>query len=76
MATRLDKLSAHGMRRYPWKEWSKGGAWQLVKGEDYDCKDSSMAMQAHIWAKQNGFKVRTRNPRAGIVEIEFERKEI
>lgn len=63
MARRVKDFEAQpggGSRRYPWAEWTDGGAWEIRRGEDYDVATENMRVNLHMKAKQLSGRVRTR----------------
>lgn len=68
MAKRLDAFAADDVgepRRYPWDEWTDGGAWEIRRGDDYDVESENMRVNLHVKADALGIKVRTRKIRDG-----------
>ena len=47
-------------RRYPWREWTDGSAWEIRRGEDYDVATETMRVNLHVRADAATLKVRTR----------------
>lgn len=76
MARRLETFPAATGARYPWDEWLDGAAWQLVRGDDFHAKTSTLRANAQIQAKKRGGRVRTKaveqDGREAIV-IQFQR---
>lgn len=65
MAKQLEEFPADDKapetkRRYPWSEWTNGGAWEIRKGEDYDVATENMRVNLHVKADNLGRKVRTK----------------
>lgn len=63
MAKRLDSFpvgSTRAPRRYPWNEWTDGGAWEIRRGEDYDAATENMRVNLHMKADALAMKVRTK----------------
>jgi hypothetical protein len=65
MGTRLDQFPDDqapqiSRRRYPWAEWTDGGAWEIRRGEDYDVATENMRVNLHMKADSLGRKVRTK----------------
>jgi hypothetical protein len=48
------------VRRYPWHEWTDGGAWEIRRGDDYDTTTENMRVNLHMKADALGIKVRTK----------------
>ena len=67
MARKLERFPGDepNQRRYPWNEWTDGGAWEIRQGEDYDVKTENMRVNLHMRADAEGLKVRTRKLRSG-----------
>src|SRR4051812_8376254 len=68
MAKRLDEFpgTSHdesGPRRYPWSDWTDGGAWEIRRGDDYDVETENMRVNLHVRADSLGIKVRTKKVR-------------
>lgn len=42
--------------RHPWERWMDGNAWEIEKGEDYDCTTASMGNQLRRRAKEARLK--------------------
>lgn len=53
--------------QYPYAEWLDGQIWQLVEGEDYKSKSTSMLTNIRQAAQKRDLKVRTRFVDGGIV---------
>jgi hypothetical protein len=51
---------ATGSARYPWDELLNGDAWELVSGDDFTSKPSTLVQNARAQAKRRGGNVRTR----------------
>jgi len=65
MAKQLDEFPAddkapNAQRRYPWSDWTNGGAWEIRKDEDYDVATENMRVNLHVKADSLGRKVRTK----------------
>jgi len=45
------------LRKYPWEEWFGGYRFELRRGRDYTCSDSSMAQQIRNQAAERGIRV-------------------
>jgi hypothetical protein len=76
MARRLDSFPAQTGSRYPWDEWLDGNPWELVPGEDFASKSSTLRANAQIQAKKRNGRTRSRtvvnNGREAVV-IQFVR---
>jgi hypothetical protein len=77
MARRLEAFPAPKGARYPWDQWLDGSVWELVRGEDYQSKLSTLRANAQIQAKKRGGHARSKAVTAGdgreAVVIQFER---
>lgn len=61
MARRLSQFpKAQGQRKYPWDEWLDGDPIELVPGEDFTAKTTTLIANARLQAKRRGGEVRTR----------------
>jgi hypothetical protein len=64
MARRLETFPGdngpRGNRRYPWREWTDGSTWEILRGEDYDVATENMRVNLHMKADSLFRKVRTR----------------
>ena len=66
MARTLEKFpQVRGAARYPWDEWLDGRVWELVPGEDFQAKVTTLKANAQIQAKKRSGRVRTRQIRSG-----------
>jgi hypothetical protein len=70
MAKRIDSLPNKARARYPWKEWTDGSIWQLVRGDDYTVEDDAMRSMAHLYARRNNMRAETRRWEKGMI-IQF-----
>jgi hypothetical protein len=62
MATRVDHFPVtprRAQRSYPWHEWTDGGTWMLVRGEDFDAEIEVFRNKLYAQASRRGLKVRT-----------------
>lgn len=61
MAKRLDEFPTTSERegKYPWHEWGDGSAWELIEGEDFTIKITSMRQTAAKAAAKRGATIRT-----------------
>src|SRR5687767_12218246 len=64
MARRLDNFPAATGARYPWDEWLDGSVWELVRGEDFAAKPTTLRANAQGQAKKRGGRVRSRAAQA------------
>lgn len=60
MPRKLDRFPAAAASRYPWDELLDGDPWELVSGEDFASKASTVIANARAQAKRRGGTVRTR----------------
>lgn len=61
MARIVDSLPPARIKsNYPWDEWFDGRAWELVKGEDFDCEVQSMRTMAYSRARERGLHAASR----------------
>jgi hypothetical protein len=60
MARRLDAFPPGSGARYPWNEWLDGGAWELVRGEDFHSKLSTLRANAQVQARKRGGRTRSK----------------
>lgn len=62
MARRLEEFPTiidRGDGKYPWSEWTDGSPWELVQGEDFKIKVSSMRQTAAKLAERRGLNLKT-----------------
>jgi hypothetical protein len=62
MATKLDQFPItprRTQRSYPWEKWTDGGAWMLIRGEDFDQEVEVFRNKLYSQATKRGLKVRT-----------------
>jgi hypothetical protein len=57
---RLDSWPSAATARYPWSDLLDGGIYELVAGEDFQAKPSTIIANARGQAKRHGGRVRTR----------------
>jgi hypothetical protein len=59
---KLSEFPARGsvQSRYAWDELLDGDPWELVRGEDFDSKPSTLIASARAQAKRRGGNIRTR----------------
>ncbi len=48
-----------GLQKYPWGEWTDGGAWEIRRGQDYEVTTETMRVNLHMRASSDARKVRT-----------------
>lgn len=77
MARRLEAFPASASARYPWDQWLDGSPWELVRGEDFHSKLSTLRANAQVQARKRGGHARskavtTQDGRDAVV-IQFER---
>jgi hypothetical protein len=60
MARRLESFPASATSRYPWDEWLDGSPWELVRGDDFTSRSTTLRANAQIQAKKRGGTVRTK----------------
>lgn len=77
MARRLEAFPAPSGARYPWNDWLDGSVWELVRGEDFNSKPSTLRANAQTQAKKRGGHARSKAATTGdgrdAVVIQFER---
>jgi hypothetical protein len=76
MARRLDSFPVQAGSRYPWDEWLDGDAWELVPGEDFQSKPTTLRSNAQLQAKKRNGRMRSRlvtNNGREVVVIQFVR---
>lgn len=49
-----------GLQKYPWGEWTDGGAWEIRRGQDYEVTTENMRVNLHMRASSEARKVRTK----------------
>ena len=78
MARKLESFPAPFGTRYPWGEWLDGSDWELVRGDDYNSRTSSLRANAQIQAKKRGGRVRSKSAKVPdgreAIVIQFERE--
>jgi hypothetical protein len=60
MPRKLERFPSAATSRYPWDELLNGDAWELVSGEDFTSKPTTIIANARTQAKRRGGTVRTR----------------
>jgi hypothetical protein len=60
MPRKLDRFPSAATSRYPWDELLDGDPWELVSGEDFAAKPSTLVANARAQAKRRGGTLRTR----------------
>jgi len=60
MPRKLDRFPAAATARYAWDELLNGDPWELVSGDDFTAKPTTMIANARMQAKRRGGSVRTR----------------
>lgn len=64
MARRLEAFPeerpSSGSGRYPWRDWTDGGVWEIRRGDDYNVTTENMRVNLHMKASALSRKVRTR----------------
>jgi hypothetical protein len=60
MARRLDSFPTQHGSRYPWDEWLDGNPWELIPGEDFASKSSTLRANAQLQAKKRNGRTRSR----------------
>ena len=76
MPRKLERFPSAAASRYPWDELLNGDPWELVAGEDFTAKPTTLVANARIQAKRRGGSVRTRlleNGNRASVVIQFRR---
>ena len=61
MPRKLDSFPEQPQRRYDWNTLLDGQPWELMKGEDFDSKPSTIRANAQLQARKRGGRVRTRH---------------
>jgi hypothetical protein len=78
MARRLDAFPAPTGARYPWDKWLDGSVWELVRGDDFQSKLSTLRANAQSQAKKRGGRSRSKVVTTGdgreAVVIQFEHR--
>lgn len=62
-------------RKYPWEEWFSNKITVLVRGEDYDCSQSTMIQMIRNKASQVGLKLKVVDTDTEIVIVVMGRRE-
>lgn len=62
-------------RKYPWEEWFKEKITVIVRGEDYDCSQSSMVQSIRNRATLDGLKVKVIDTDTEIIIVVMGRRE-
>jgi hypothetical protein len=57
---RLERFPVAASARYPWDEVLNGDPWELLRGEDFTSKPSTLIANARVQAKRRGGTIRTR----------------
>jgi hypothetical protein len=60
MPRKLERFPSAATSRYPWDELLDGDPWELVSGEDFSAKPTTLIANARTQAKRRGGAVRTR----------------
>jgi hypothetical protein len=60
MPRKLESFPSAASSRYPWDELLDGDPWELVSGEDFTAKPSTLVANARAQAKRRGGTIRTR----------------
>lgn len=60
MPRKLERFPSAAKSRYPWDELLNGDPWELVSGEDFTSKPTTLIANARTQAKRRGGSVRTR----------------
>src|SRR5262245_33079587 len=60
MPRKLERFPAAAASRYAWDELLDGDPWELVAGEDFTSKPTTLIANARMQAKRRGGVVRTR----------------
>jgi hypothetical protein len=67
LASRLDQFPVtprRAQRSYPWHQWTDGGTWMLVRGEDFDLEIEIFRNKLYAQASRRRLKVRTHKEQA------------
>jgi hypothetical protein len=57
---KLDQFPGVASSRYPWDKILDGGAWELVHGEDFASRPTTLIANARAQARRRGGTLRTR----------------
>jgi hypothetical protein len=60
MSRKLERFPAAATSRYPWDDLLNGEVWELVSGEDFKSKPTTIIQSARVQARRRGGSVRTR----------------
>jgi hypothetical protein len=60
MPRKLERFPSAATSRYAWDELLDGEPWELVSGEDFTAKPTTLIANARLQAKRRGGSVRTR----------------
>ena len=70
MAQRLsqDLPTPPSQMKHPWDEWTDGGTWRLVRGQDFTAQITSFRNRCYGVAKERGMRVTVRTVADGTLE--------
>lgn len=60
MPRKLEQFPSAAISRYPWDQLLDGDPWELVHGEDFTSKPTTVIANARTQARRRGGNVRTR----------------
>lgn len=60
MARKLESFPVSATSLYPWDEWLDGSPWELVHGEDFTSRSTTLRANAQVQAKKRGGTARTK----------------
>lgn len=60
MPRKLERFPSAATSRYAWDELLDGEPWELVSGDDFTAKPTTLIANARVQAKRRGGSVRTR----------------
>jgi hypothetical protein len=60
MPRKLEQFPSSTTGRYPWEQLLDGSPWELVQGEDFTSKPTTLIANARAQARRRGGTVRTR----------------
>ena len=78
MPRKLERFPAVATRRYDWDQLLNGETWELLPGEDFMARPSTLIANARYQARRRGGTVRTRlfqNGDRQLVVMQFRARE-
>jgi len=60
MPRKLEQFPSAATSRYPWDQLLDGDPWELIAGEDFTSKPTTVIANARTQARRRGGSVRTR----------------